>query len=240
MRRVLLTLALLATVIAATAGAGVDRTGYSCAAGPDLSFRAADGTKLVGHVFGTGRKAVVLGHQSQSNLCDWVSYARRLARLGYTAFAIDFRGHGLSQHREGAAGSRLALDLAAAVKVMRQRGKQKVFLVGASMGGIASLVAGANVKPAVDGVVSVSAPARFLGMDAVATAPRLRVPVLYLAAENDDNAGYDFSKDAKELHAATAATDKRLVVLPGFLHGVALVGASARTRSLIESFLKGH
>ena len=123
---------------------------------------------------------------------------------------------------------------------MRQRGKQKVFLVGASMGGIASLVAGANVKPAVDGVVSVSAPARFLGMDAVATAPRLRVPVLYLAAENDDNAGYDFSKDAKELHAATAATDKRLVVLPGFLHGVALVGGSARARSLIESFLKGH
>ena len=65
------------------------------------------------------------------------------------------------------------------------------------MGGIASLVAGANVKPPVDGVVSVSAPARFLGMDAVATAPRLRVPVLYLAAEDDDNAGYDFSKDAR-------------------------------------------
>jgi alpha-beta hydrolase superfamily lysophospholipase len=233
-------LALLAAVLASTAGAGADRTVYSCAPGADVSFRAADGTKLVGHVFGTGRTAVVLGHQSQSTLCDWAAYARRLARLGYTAFAIDFRGHGLSQHRQGAAATRLQADLAAAVAVMRARGKTKVFLVGASMGGIAALVAGAGVKPAVAGVVSVSAPARFLGLDAVATAPRLRVPVLYLAAADDDNAGYDFSRDAQALYAATAAADKRLVVLPGYLHGVGLVGGSARARSLLESFLQGH
>ena len=106
---------------------------------------------------------------------------------------------------------------------MRQRGKTKVFLVGASMGGIASLVAGANVKPAVDGVVSVSAPARFLGMDAVATAPRLRVPVLYLAAEGDDNAGYDFSKDAEDARGDSG--DRQAARGPaGLLHGVALVG----------------
>jgi alpha-beta hydrolase superfamily lysophospholipase len=240
MRRILLLLALLAAVPASTATAGADRSGYSCAPGPDVAFRAADGTKLVGHIFGNGPKAVILGHQSQSNLCDWVMYARRLARLGYTAFAIDFRGHGLSQARQGAAGTRLAADLAAAVKVIRLRGKKKVFLVGASMGGIAALVAGANVGPPVDGVVSVSAPARFLGLDAVATAPRLRVPVLYVAAEGDDNAGYDFSKDAEELHAATASTDKRLALLPGSLHGVALVAGSARVRALIESFLSGH
>ena len=239
MRRGLL-LVLLAGTLASTASAGADRAGYSCVAGPDVSFRAADGTKLVGHLFGTGRTAVILGHQSNGSLCEWLAYARRLARLGYTAFAIDFRGHGLSQHRAGAAGNRLASDLDAAVKVVRKRGKQKVFLVGASMGGIASLVAGANVKPAVDGVVSVSAPARFMGMNATATAPRLRVPVLYLAAEDDDNAGYDFSEDAREMHAATRAVDKRLQILPGSSHGVALVAGSPRAKSLIETFLKGH
>ncbi|HUQ21381.1 MAG TPA: alpha/beta fold hydrolase [Gaiellaceae bacterium] len=240
MSRLLFALGVLALVVTATAGAGADRTAYSCAPGADVSFRATDGTRLVGHVFGKGPKAVVLGHQSQSDLCDWATYGRRLAGLGYTAFAIDFRGHGLSQHREGPAGTRLAADVAGAVKLMRQRGKKKVFVVGASMGGIAALVGAANVKPAVDGVVSVSAPARFLGMDAVATAPRLRVPVLYLAAADDDNAGYDFSKDATALHGATASADKRLVILPGFLHGVALIGGSARARSLVEAFLKGH
>jgi alpha-beta hydrolase superfamily lysophospholipase len=235
-----LLLVLLAGALASTATAGVNRAGSSCVAGPDVSFRAADGTKLVGHLFGTGKTAVILGHQSNGSLCEWLAYARRLARLGYTAFAIDFRGHGRSQHRAGAAGNQLASDLDAAVKVVRKRGKQKVFLVGASMGGIASLVAGANVKPAVDGVVSVSAPARFMGMNATATAPRLRVPVLYLAAEDDDNSGYDFSEDAREMRAATAAGDKRLQILPGSSHGVALVAGSPRVKSLIETFLKAH
>jgi len=240
MRRVLLLVVLFGSVAASTATAGADRVGYSCAKGADVSFRAADGTKLIGHLFGSGQTVVILGHQSQGSLCEWVTYARRLARLGYTAFAIDFRSHGLSQARGGRAGERLPSDLDGAVKLMRKRGKQKVFLVGASMGGIASLVAGANVKPAVDGVVSVSAPAGFMGMNATASARRLRVPVLYVAAEGDDNGGYDFSDDAREMYAATAAADKRLQILPGSQHGVALVAKSARARALVESFLRKH
>ena len=241
MRHRLLLLALLASaVLAATAAAGTERAGSTCVSGPDVSFRAADGTKLIGHVFGSGRKAVILGHQSQGSLCEWLTYARRLARLGYTAFAIDFRSHGLSQYRTGAAANRLPLDLAAAARFVRARGHRKVFLVGASMGGIASLVAGVNVTPAVDGVVSVSAPARFMSMDAVATAPRLRVPVLYFAADGDEISGHDFSVDAAEMHAATRAADKRLEILPGRLHGVALVGGSPRAKALIEAFLKRH
>jgi len=92
----------------------------------------------------------------------------------------------------------------------------------------------------VDGVVSISSPARFMGMDPVATAPRLRVPVLYLAAEGDDNAGYDFSKDAETMHAKTASADKRLEVLPGTAHGVGLISVSARAKALVESFLRTH
>ena len=125
MTRGLLLLALFAAVAASTANGGVDRAGYSCAPGADVSFRAADGTKLVGHMFGAGKTAVILGHQSNGSLCEWVSYARRLARLGYTAFAIDFRGHGLSQARTGAAGNRLASDLDAAAKLVRKRGSRK-------------------------------------------------------------------------------------------------------------------
>jgi alpha-beta hydrolase superfamily lysophospholipase len=77
-------------------------------------------------------------------------------------------------------------------------------------------------------------------MNAAATAPRLRVPVLYLASEWDENAGYDFSVDAKEMYAATGAADKRLEILAGRLHGVALVGGSPRAKALIEAFLQRH
>ena len=240
MRRVLL---LAATVALAASSAGVaatQRSEHSCVRGGELWFYAADGTKLVGHRFGKGTTAVILAHQSEGSLCDWVPYARRLASQGYFVFPVDFRGYGFSQIRTGAASTRFAADLAATAKALRKLGKKKVFLVGASMGGLASLVAGANVTPAVTGVVSISSPARFRGMDALKTAPRLRVPVLYLAAAGDDNAGFDFSQDAEAMHAATASNDKRLEVLPGSLHGIGLIAGSTRAKAAVEGFLKGH
>jgi alpha-beta hydrolase superfamily lysophospholipase len=233
----LLLLLVLAAAAAGSAGAAPERSTHGCVRGGEVSFKAADGTKLVGHRFGKGETAVILAHQSEGSLCDWLPYARRLAAQGYFAFPIDFRGHGLSGIPTRRAANRYAADLAAAVKAVRKLGKRKVILVGASMGGLASLVAAANVSPAVQGVVSISGPARFRGLDAVKTGPRLRVPVLYVAAEDDDNAGFDFSADAETLFGATAAVDKQLEVLPGGLHGIALMGGSARARSLVESFL---
>ena len=240
MKRALLPVVLLVAVLASTASGGAHRAEHACIRGGELWFYAADGTKLVGHRFGKGTTAVILAHQSEGDLCDWLPYARRLASKGYFVFPVDFRGYGFSHARTGAAANRFPADLAAATKALRKLGKKKVFLVGASMGGIASLVAGVSVTPTVDGVVSISSPARFRGMDALATAPRLRVPVLYLAAAGDDNAGYDFSRDAEAMHSATAAADKRLEVLPGPLHGIALIAGSARAKTTVERFLKGH
>jgi pimeloyl-ACP methyl ester carboxylesterase len=234
----MLLLAAVLVAAAPSAGATPQRTDHSCVRGGELWFKAADGTKLVGHRFGKGTTAVILAHQSEGDLCDWLPYARRLASRGYFVFPVDFRGYGFSQVRSGAAANRYAADLAAATKALRQLGKKKVFLVGASMGGIASLVAAANVAPPVAGVVAVSAPARFRGMDALKTAPRLRAPVLYLAAAADDNAGYDFSQDAEAMHAASTEADRTLEVLPGSLHGIGLVAGSERAKALVEGFLK--
>jgi pimeloyl-ACP methyl ester carboxylesterase len=240
MKRTLLLLALVAAGLVSSAGAGGRHAEHACVKGGELWFYAADGTKLVGHRFGKGTTAVILAHQSEGDLCDWLPYARRLASQGYFVFPVDFRGYGFSQVRSGPAANRFPADLAAATKALRKLGKKKVFLVGASMGGIASLVAGASVTPAVAGVVSISSPARFRGMDALGTAPRLQVPVLYLAAASDHNAGYDFSRDAEAMHRATASADKGLEVLPGPLHGIALIAGSARAKTTVERFLKGH
>jgi pimeloyl-ACP methyl ester carboxylesterase len=234
-----LLLAAVLALAASTAGAAPQRAAHDCVKGGELFFNAADGTKLVGHRFGKGSTAVILTHQSEGDLCDWLPYAKRLAARGYFVFPIDFRGYGFSD--VPAAGPyRYAQDIAAAVKAVRKLGKRKVFVVGASMGGIAAVVAGASVSPPLAGVVSVSSPARFRGLDGIKAGPRLRVPVLYLAATADDNAGYDFSKDATALHRAAASKRKRLELLPGPLHGIALVGGSARARTAVESFLKSN
>ena len=238
MRRLLLLAAILA-LATSTAGAAPQRSEHDCVRGPEVRFNAADGTKLVGHGFGKGTTAVILTHQSEGDLCDWLPYAKRLASKGYFAFPIDFRGYGFSDGPTPAP-YRYTQDIAAAAKALRKLGKRKVFVVGASMGGLAAVVAGANVTPPLAGVVSVSSPARFRGMDGVKAGPRLRVPMLYLAATADDNAGFDFSEDAEAMFAKTAAKDKRLELLPGSLHGIALVGGSARAKTSIESFLKGH
>jgi pimeloyl-ACP methyl ester carboxylesterase len=237
-KRILLLGALVA-VATSTAGAAPQRATHDCVRGGELFFNAADGTKLVGHRFGKGTTAVILTHQSEGDLCDWLPYAKRLASKGYFAFPIDFRGYGFSD-TPPAGPYRYAQDIAAATKALRKLGKKKVFVVGASMGALAAVVAGANVSPPLAGVVSVSAPTRFRGMDGVKAGPRLRVPTLFLAATEDDNAGYDFSADAQALHRAAATTDKRLELLPGSLHGIALVGGSARARASIERFLQGH
>ena len=65
------------------------------------------------------------------------------------------------------------------------------------------------------------------------------MPVLYLPATEDDNAGYDFSEDAEALHAAAISKRKQLELLPGPLHGIALGRGSAKAKSLVETFLKG-
>ncbi len=235
MGRLLSFFAVLAVVLAAGASARSERGSHACVKAGEVRFSVADGTKLVGHRFGQGPTAVILVHQGNGSLCEWVPYARRLAARGYFVFPIDLRGHGLSQRRAGAAGNRFAADVAAAAKLVRKLGKKKVFVVGASMGGIATLVAGANVTPPLAGVVALSAPARFRGLDALATAPRLRVPVLYVAAEGDDNAGFDFSEDARALDAATASPDKQLELVEGNRHGIALLGGPVR--GLMESWL---
>jgi pimeloyl-ACP methyl ester carboxylesterase len=235
----LLLLAALAVLAVPTAGAAPERAQHECVRGGELFFDAADGTKLVGHRFGKGTTAVILTHQSEGSLCDWLPYARRLAARGYFVFPIDFRGYGFSEPGFGAGRQRFAQDVAAAVKAVRGLGRKKVFVVGASMGGIAALAAAPSIAPPLAGVVSVSSPTRFRGMDGIAAGKKLRVPVLYLAATEDDNAGYDFSEDAEALHAAAISKRKRLELLPGTLHGIALMSGSARARTLVESFLKG-
>ncbi len=237
---VLAAASLLAVAAALTLGAP-RVSGHPCANVNELWFRAADGTRLVGHRFGGkrpgARTAVVLAHQSNGDLCEWAPFARRLAARGLFAFPFDLRGHGSSKGRQEY--GRLGLDVAAAVRAVRSLGARRVVVVGASLGGIAGVVGAANARPPVTGVVAVSAPAEIAGrLNALPAAARLSVPTLYVAAEQDQSPPYDFAADAQRLYDATGTSEKRLELEPGSLHGVGLVAGSARVRALIEAFVR--
>jgi pimeloyl-ACP methyl ester carboxylesterase len=200
----------------------------------DVRFTAADGTRLAGHRFGRGDTAVVFAHMSRGSLCQWVPYAQRLARMGYLALPFDFRNYGDSQRRSFPASRRWAGDIAAAVKTVRQLGAKKVFVVGASLGGSACVQAAANVKPLVNGVVSLSGAADLSG--AIEAAARLEVPALFVAGARDETYG----EEARRLYDATPVQDKAVVVVDRAEHGTQLVTASAEVRRAIEAFLAAH
>jgi alpha-beta hydrolase superfamily lysophospholipase len=236
-----LVVALLGVGAASSANGASSAPAHPCTQKDELWFRAADGTQLVGHRFGGkrpgARTAVVLAHMSEGDLCSWAPYARRLARLGFFAFPFDFRGHGFSKGRENH--SRAAADTASAVRAVRSLGARKVVVVGASLGGIAALVAAPNLRPAVQGVVAVSAPAAIAGqLNALPSARRLALPTLYLAAEQDQNGPYDFAADAQALFDATGTAEKRVELVPGSQHGTFLVAGSATVRTSLERFLR--
>ena len=241
MRLPVLAAASLLAIAAALTLAAPRASGHPCVNANELWFRAADGTRLVGHRFGGkrpgARTAVVLAHQSNGDLCEWAPFARRLAARGVFAFPFDLRGHGGSKGRQEY--GRLGLDVAAAVRAVRTLGARRVVVVGASLGGIAGVVGAANARPLVTGLVAVSAPAEIAGrLNALPAATRLAVPTLYVAAEQDQNTPYDFAADAQRLYDATGTSEKRVELEPGSLHGVALVAGSARVRALVEAFVR--
>lgn len=233
--------ALLGTVAAVACSAAVlvsAAPAYTpCAPGPDLRFRAADGTRLVGHRWGKGKTFVVLAHQYGGDLCQWAPYAKRLASLGYSALAFDLRGFGRSQKRYGDALIRYDRDVVAAAKLARSLGARRVFLVGASLGANAVVAAGAEIVPPVDGLVSLSAPGTFR-LDAVAAAKTLAVPALFAAAELDE--GGTYKSDARAMYDADPAPGKQLVIVPGAGHGVVLVAGPGTVRTKVERFLSGR
>jgi dienelactone hydrolase len=222
----------LVAVLTGSASAQNRAVSHGCAKQGEIRFRAADGLRLAGHRFGRGKTAVIFAHEARGGACQWIPFARALARGGYLTIAFDFRGYGRSQTPKRGAWSRLPADVIAAAKLSRRLGATKVVLVGASMGGTAVVVAGANARAVVDGVVSVSAPSSYGRMDGLAAARKLRMPALYLVGEGDEG----FVEQTRLLYEATSSADKRLEILSSAQHGV-LLASEPGARSLIEGFV---
>jgi dienelactone hydrolase len=187
----------------------------AAAGGQPVKFGPAGAANLVGIVFGTGRTGLVFAHQNRADRCQWAAYARESAAAGYRAMTFDLPGFG-----DSPAGLSADAAVAQAVAFLRGQGVQAVVLIGASMGGTAVLAAAPRITPPVAGVISLSAPVFFQGMDAAAAVKELAVPVLYAACQNDDGYG----DDASTLLGATApGHPRKLLVVPGCSsHGVRL------------------
>jgi pimeloyl-ACP methyl ester carboxylesterase len=212
-------------------------------------FRAADGVLLDGAAMGSGKTGVALAHESPADLCGWLPFAKILSRAGVRVLLFDHRHFGLSQSpSDPAEAGRFTPDLSGAVAELKREGARKVFLMGASFGGITSMVAGSRLSSRIAGVVSASGETqlgnRFGGpdseLDALAALPRLHAPFLVIGSRQD---GFLSPSEARALVRRAGTTHKRLVLFPGDFHGWDLFGRApyhARATRDVLDFLRRY
>jgi pimeloyl-ACP methyl ester carboxylesterase len=116
----------------------------------------------VGRVWSGGDVAVILAHgfSPASAQDDWLPFPDVLAKRGYRVFTFNFRGFCAS---DGCSEGDIQLgenwrDVTAAIDFIEGRGAKTVFLIGASMGGLAVLRAASMPEVDVAGVVSLATP----------------------------------------------------------------------------------
>jgi pimeloyl-ACP methyl ester carboxylesterase len=205
----------------------------ACRAGEQqpVAFEATDGIPLRGHLFGKGPTGVVLAHMYPADQKSWFPLARRLAGEGYLVLTFDFRGYGESGGNKVIA--EIDRDLEGAYRFLAPK-VEKIFLAGASMGGTAAIRVAAENPTA--GVVSLSAPIAFRGLDAREAMGRLEAPCLFVAAEGDGSA----AAAAKEFNRAAKSPERRLLIVPGSEHGTRLFDSpkGPEVEGAILDFLK--
>ncbi|GBC87771.1 hypothetical protein HRbin12_01789 [bacterium HR12] len=204
-----------------------------------VSFPAADGVRLEGRLVGEGSVAVVLSHMRPADQRSWWPFAEDLADAGYLVLTYDFRGYcpgGVGGCSEGERElGEIWRDVLGAIDFVRGRGARQVVLIGASMGGTASLVAAAQEGVSVDAVVTLSAPASFEGMVLDADLlSRVDAAKLFIAGTGDATA----ADDAQALYAASPPP-KRVEILTTDAHGTDILSGNqaGRARTLILQYL---
>ena len=196
----------------------------------------SDDTVLNGRLFGDEHPVVViLSHMRPSDQTAWYPFAQELADAGYAALTFDFRGYGASLVSRD--DSKLDDDLSAALRFLRERpnAKDQIFLIGASMGGTASLIVAE--REAIAGVVSISAPSVFQGHDARQAIAGIDAPLLLLASEDDPAARVSLV-ELEEASGGAAESE----IYAGDEHGTDIFTGTnaAAVRARILQFLEEH
>lgn len=195
-----------------------------------VQFTATDGVQLIGHLYGTHGPGVILGHMYPADQRSWAPFAQTLAGAGFRVLTFDCRGYGESEGAKQVA--EIDRDMEGAYRYLVGRKMRPVFLVGASMSGTAALLTASRVPVA--GVVTLSAPLAFRGLDATAVLGAVRAPKLLIAARDDGDAAATAARIAE-----AAPGPERVLIVDGSAHGTLLFdGPTATTvADAIKAFL---
>ncbi|MFI6927998.1 hypothetical protein ACIBIZ_49270 [Nonomuraea spiralis] len=209
--------------------------------GPNVSgcFTEQDGKifthvrGLPGVITGKGPVGVVITYERRGSVCTWRPLSDRLVAAGYRVLLYARDAGILPEDGAVAMGRRLA----------KEKGVERVFLVGGSIGATASVPAAEKLagksagKPGVKvaGVVALS------GEIDEGDAAALTVPLLQIGSEHDSYGGARSLRAAET--AAAKAPDNQVLIIPGeSLHASALFGSphAAKVLDAVVAFMDRH
>ena len=203
-----------------------------------VSFTTQDGVEIKGRLFGQGETGVILAHMYPADQSSWWEFARLLAGEGYMALTFNFRGYGEGDSKSGTNREIKLIhrDVEAALELLQQQGASSFLLIGASMGGTASLKVAAMRRVA--GVVTLSAPVEFQGISL--KGEQVRVPTLLMATKGDGAAIN--SIDSMVQRGIVGESAETVIYEEGRDHGTdILTGENTNEASeRILSFLEAH
>lgn len=116
----------------------------------DVSFSSRDGLMLSGWWLHAGNtdKAVIMVHGANRNRADYctrmLDMARDIVDAGYHVLMFDLRAHGQSAGKRTSLGFYEQSDLLGAIDYVRQRGINKIGVMGFSMGAATALMTAAK------------------------------------------------------------------------------------------------
>jgi pimeloyl-ACP methyl ester carboxylesterase len=108
------------------------------------TFKGASGNTLAGDVYGEEGPPVLLLHGGGQTRHAWRKTGELIARMGRVAYAVDQRGHGDSEWIAGSGGydfGDFAADARVLADTLAERSGVRPVAVGASLGGIACMLA---------------------------------------------------------------------------------------------------
>ncbi len=197
----------------------------------EITFQTEDNKILSGTWFGSGKTTVIFSHMKPDTQKDWEFFAVKLGKIGYRTFTFDFRGHGKSEGKKKY--SKNDADLVAAIGYARREGAEKIVLIGASMGAMATAKVASQ-----DSFSAVVLMAPYFGSSKYAgpkesDIENITSPLLFISASNDSSA-----RHTKKMFKL-AKSPKEMKIFPGKDHGRRLLkyDHSEECEKLIVSFL---
>jgi dienelactone hydrolase len=189
-----------------------------------VSLTTRDGATLSGTIYGQGATAIVFSNRSDKGQESWAGMATRAAQAGYLALTFDYRAWRGGGEFDLEQLNQADFDLLAAAEFVRSEGAQTIALVGASLGGIASVKDSAAIAPAA--LIVIGSPMGNPALTIKVEPAELQndVPKLFIASEADTLVPAAETRHMYDL----AAEPKTYFEYPGGAHATDLfLGPSA-------------